>query len=94
MQEIIETLTTCDNEFTNAPYWLIIDTNEKTEIGGFREVAAMITGPFFCRKDAQDYLDSQRHNFSSGAKVFCKSGHQSAKYLRLWRSVESSRDLS
>lgn len=88
MQELIETLVATEREFTSAPYWLIIDTDGKREISGIREVASMITGPFFSRKDAQDYLDARRYNFSDGAKVYCKSGHESPKYARLWKWVE------
>jgi hypothetical protein len=94
MEQITETLVACDNEFTNAPYWMIIDTNGKIEISGFRDVAQMITGPFFCRQDATDYLKTFQYNFSDEAKVFCKSGHQSTKYLGLWRSVEKKRNAS
>jgi hypothetical protein len=88
MQEIIDTLMTTDREFTSAPYWLIIDMNDKTEISDIREVASMVTGPFFSRKDAQAYLDARRYNFSDGARVYCKSGHESPKYARLWKWIE------
>jgi hypothetical protein len=88
MQELIDTLTKTDKEFTSAPYWLIIDMNNKTEISDIREVATMITGPFFSRKDAQDYLDARRSNFSDNARVYCKSGHASSKYARLWKWIE------
>jgi hypothetical protein len=91
MQEIFNTLVTANNEGTNAPYWLIIDTNGKSEINGFKEVVGMIYGPFFSREDATAYL-KMSSDFSEHAIVYCKSGYHSQKYLRVWRKIEAKKD--
>lgn len=68
-----------DNEATSYPYWLILDPcqNMRSDIN---HLAAQITGPFFSRKEAQDFLDATRYNFGQKAKVYCKSGHSAAVY--------------
>jgi len=82
MKEIINTLKNSDNEGTRSPYWLILDPRQNMDCD-IHYLANMITGPFFSRKDAQNYLDTTRYNFSKRAKVYCHSGHQSEKYNNL-----------
>lgn len=81
-REIIETLTNADNEATRAPYWLILDPSQNMSCD-IHELAAQISGPFFCREDAQNYLDAKRHHYSNRTRVFCHSGHYSRKYNKL-----------
>ncbi|HEC66990.1 MAG TPA: hypothetical protein ENI23_17070 [bacterium] len=52
------------------------------------EIASRITGPFFSRKDAQEYLDRKHYNFSDEAKVYCHSGWESGKYLALCEELK------
>ena len=87
MKEIIETLRNADNEATRAPYWLILDPRQNMECNVFA-LAMQISGPFFCREDAQNYLDRCRHNYSDRAVVFCHSGHYSKKYENLCKSLD------
>ena len=84
MEEIIRAIKGADNEATSAPYWLILDPqqNMRCDLG---ELAHQITGPFFCREDAEMQLKARRYAFSHRAKVWCASGHQSAKYERFCR---------
>jgi hypothetical protein len=82
LQEIIETLKNTDNEGTAAPYWLIIDPKQMMK-PSLCAVASMVTGPFFCRKDAENFLVAKKHNFTDRAKVFCHSGSGSFKYRKL-----------
>lgn len=84
--EIVETLKTADNESTSAPYWLIIDPRQMMSPDCYA-VAGMITGPFFCREDAQKQLDSRRYNYSKRAVVFCHSGYWSVKYKELCGTI-------
>jgi len=82
MNEIIETLKTADNEATSAPYWLILDPHQNMRCN-VHEMAGQITGPFFCRDDAEGFLRATHYNFSSRARVYCLSGNYSSKYNRL-----------
>ena len=86
MEEIIDTLKHSDNEATRSPYWLILDPQQNMECSVFN-LANQISGPFFSRKDAQDYLDSHRYKYSKRAVVFCHSGHYSKKYDDLCRDI-------
>ena len=86
MEEIVRTLKGVDNEATSAPYWLILDPSQNMRCN-IHEMARGISGPFFCRNDAERYLKATRYNFSSRANVYCCSGHHSNKYERLCRSL-------
>ncbi len=44
-------------------------------------ITSCITGPFFSRADADDYLKSRPYAFGDKAFVYCHSGHASRKYL-------------
>ena len=87
MIEIIEKLKKEDNEGTAYPFWIIIDPRQNfyTNNEGLHRIANMITGIFFSRKDAQQYLDSRRYNFSKNAKVYCHSGHESDDWRTLFK---------
>uniref|UniRef100_A0A6H1ZPX4 Uncharacterized protein n=1 Tax=viral metagenome TaxID=1070528 RepID=A0A6H1ZPX4_9ZZZZ len=86
MQEIIETLKTADNEATSAPYWLILDPRQNMRCN-IHLMAGGITGPFFCRDDAEGFLRATRYNFSSRARVYCLSGNYSRKYDKLCKKL-------
>ena len=70
------------NEGTRSPYWLIIDPKQNfwTNNEGLHWIAGMITGLFFSREEAEDYLKRRRYNFSKNAKVYCHSGHHGEQY--------------
>lgn len=74
-----ETLKNADNEITDSPYWIIIDPMQMLS-PSVHQVASMVTGPFFCREDAEAHLQGRRHAFSHRAKVYCHSGCWSRKY--------------
>jgi len=80
MKEIIETLRNADNEATRVPYWLILDPSQNMQCD-IHLMAGGITGPFFCREDAENFLSITRYNFSGRARVYCMSGHNSKKYV-------------
>lgn len=89
MKEIAETLKNADGESTRSPYWLIIDPRQMLE----RDVCAvvnMITGPFFCREDAEEFLRRTRYNFTPYAVVYCLSGNYSDKYDSFCASVNKT----
>ncbi len=79
---IIDELQGGDNEATRAPYWIIVDPHQMFTCD-VHYAASMITGIFFSRKDAEEFLQRTRYNFSKHAKVYCHSGHNSAKYESL-----------
>ena len=87
MDEIIKTLKAADKEGTRAPYWVIIDPIQNMSCN-IHAAASQITGIFFCRKDAKDYLKGKRYNYSARAKVYCLSGHHSIKYEELFTNKE------
>lgn len=71
-----------ENECTSSPYWLIISPrqNFKTDEEGACNIASMITGPFFSRKEAQKVLDSRRYHYGNNAIVYCHSGYETVQY--------------
>lgn len=80
MNEIIEeTLRAADSEATRSPYWLILDPSQNMRCS-IHQMAGGITGPFFSRMDAEDFLAETKYNFSDKAKVYCLSGCRSWKY--------------
>ena len=85
--EIIETLKGADNEGSRAPWWSIIDPKQLFELD-HHKVASMVTGPFYCRKDAEEFLQRTKYNFSKHARVFCHSGCYSKKYENLCRALK------
>lgn len=89
--EIVKTLQNADNEGSSAPYWLIIDP--KRQIMSLskdtcHQIAGMVTGPFFCRADAEKFLEKTRYNFSDNAVVYCHSGYYSDKYWTLCKELK------
>ncbi|RLA59227.1 MAG: hypothetical protein DRQ78_10885 [Epsilonproteobacteria bacterium] len=87
LQEIQDTLQQADNEATASPYWLILDPSQNMSCDLYN-LASQISGIFFSRQDAQDYLEARRHAFSSRARVFCHSGHHSRKYTNLCKELK------
>jgi hypothetical protein len=43
----------------------------------------MITGVWFSREAAEQYLQSHRYNFGKGARVYCHSGCYSSDWVEL-----------
>jgi len=87
--EVLNTLGRADNEITDAPYWLIIDPKQCMH-ATVHEVSTCITGPFFCREDAEHYLNGRRYHFSKRAGVYCHSGYASEKYKQFWLSARET----
>lgn len=86
MDDIIKALKSADNEATESPYWLILDPKQNMSCDVYY-LASQITGPFFCREDAEAHLKSRRYSFSDRAVVYCHSGYWSDKYRRLCRKI-------
>lgn len=84
---IKETIEKADNEWTSSPYWLILDPRQNMDCD-IHELASQITGPFFCREDAEDFLKRTRYNFGKRAKVYCHSGCYSEKYYNLCKGIK------
>ena len=70
------------NECTAAPWWAVLDPRRHKMLrrGDVHGLAGMITGPFFSREEAQEYLDGNKHNHSDKALVYCLSGWNSGQY--------------
>jgi hypothetical protein len=81
------------NEGTSAPWWSIIDPRQNLRLGvdGIYNVASMITGPFFSRQEAENFLQATHYNFSKHAKVFCHSGCYSRQYSEAVRNAERTK---
>lgn len=84
--DIINTLKGSDPEATRSPYWIIIDPHQSFRCDP-HDIASMITGIFFSRKDAADYLHGHRYNFGKHAVVYCHSGCYSQKYDALCKEI-------
>ncbi len=87
IEDITNTLQQADNEATASPYWLILDPSQNMSCDIY-SLASQISGIFFCRQDAVDYLEARRYAFSSRARVFCHSGHHSRKYHNLCKELK------
>lgn len=71
-----------DNEATSYPWWIIIDPRQQLVPARdmIHHVASQVTGPFFSRQEAQEYLDNHRYNYGKHVGVYCMSGHKSASF--------------
>lgn len=63
-------------EGTAFPWWAILDPEQMMRPDVYR-LASMVTGPFFSRESATNYLRARRHAFGPRACVYCFSGHDS-----------------
>jgi len=79
-----------EHEGTSFPWWLIVDPVQNMSCDPGTAVINQITGPFFSREAAQEYLTRTRYNFSKRAVVWCHSGHQSDESTR---AVRKAKDL-
>lgn len=81
------------HEGTSYPFWIIIDPkqNFKTNEDGVYNVAGMITGIWFSREAAEEFLKRTRYNFSKNAKVFCHSGNYSEDWVNFCKELEGLR---
>ena len=86
-QEIANTLLETDNEATESPYWLVLDPQQNMSCD-VHVLAGQITGPFFSREDAEEYLQRRRYDYSDRAVVYCCSGYYSQKYKDFCRSLK------
>jgi hypothetical protein len=70
------------NEATRAPYWIIVDPRQNFSVDdrGMSNVANMITGLFFSREEAKNYLERNYYHFTKHAKVYCHSSVQDCQY--------------
>lgn len=68
-----------ENEGTSYPWWMIVDPDCAPTLYGI--AIGGVTGPFFSRESAQEFLDKTRYNFSSSARVWCASGTYSREWV-------------
>ena len=63
---------TGDYEANQYPFWVIIDPeqNLNKNIDGVYNISSMITGLWFSRATAEEYLKNHRYNYSKNAVVF------------------------
>ncbi len=88
----IELEISTHNEGTSAPWWMIIDPRQLMRLDeeACHAVAGMVTGPFFSRASAQQYLDVKKHRYSKRAVVFCHSGYDSWDYREKYSAAEKA----
>lgn len=79
-----------NNEGTSEPWWIIIDPrqNMSTQCDACHNIAGMVTGPFFSRQEAQEFLNATRYNFGTNAVVYCASGYYSKQYKQAIRKAK------
>ena len=84
------------NEGTESPWWIIIDPRQNFEVDdqGVCSIAHMITGPFFSRKEAEDFLSKTRYNFGKHPVVWCHSGYYSEQYKNAIRKATLPKEVS
>lgn len=81
-----------DNEITSWPFWLVIDPRQ-TFSARVGDVASMIKGIFFSRKDADAHIEAKRHRYGSRVGVFCCSAHDSWQYKALYEASRAAAAL-
>jgi len=65
-----------ENEGTAYPYWVIIDVHSQLLSKKNYDIAAsFVTGIFFSRESAEEYLKRKSHHFTKNAVVYCMSGY-------------------
>lgn len=69
-----------------APYWLIIDPRQMLKPSA-SVLGSFLSGIFFDRASAQDYLNAKKYNFSNRAKVCCLEGNMSSVYSSAFESA-------
>jgi len=72
------------NDITAHPWWAIV---QRVEIGKMTGNYAVLAGPFFSRKAAQEKLERRRYHYGKKAIVYCFSGHDSPDYVELRQSL-------
>ncbi len=87
---IQETLRRANHEATRSPYWVIIDPKQNLSLD-INIAASQISGIFFSRMDAEEYLRAHHYNYSSRATVYCMSGHYSEKYNAFCDNLKAER---
>lgn len=78
-------------ECTRSPWWVIVDPKQMMKPDCFDVMIGMITGPFFSRKEAEDFLSSHRYNYSKRAVVYCASGCWSGQYDKAYNDAIKSK---
>ena len=76
------------NEGTAEPWWVIVDPKQMMKPDPYHVMIGMITGPFFSREEAQEYLDNHSHNYTRRAVVYCASGCYTNQYKKVYREAE------
>jgi len=84
--KLTETLKNANPESTRSPYWMILDPQQNMNCDP-HHLASQITGPFFCREDAEGFLNHTKYNFSKKAVVYCLSGTYSQKYEDIFKEM-------
>lgn len=77
-----------DNEITESPWWMIIDP--RGMIHSASQIESRITGPFFCREDAEAHIKARRYAFYKQPVVWCLSGYWSHRYKGLLRGIRTA----
>ena len=79
-----------NNEGTSSPFWIIIDPSQNFKVNsdGIYNIANMITGVWFSREKAEEFLKRTRYNFGEHAKVFCASGTYSEDWVEFCKTIE------
>lgn len=89
-----------ENESTESPWWMLIEPNilfemfeAAAEHGEIPDkdrirtaIAYSVEGPFFSRKEGEDYLKTRSYDYTQSAKVWCASGYRSHQYKEAIRA--------
>lgn len=87
----IEIEVSDENEGTAEPWWVIVDPKQMMKPDPYAVMIGMVTGPYFSRKEATEYLSNHRYNFSSRAVVYCASGCYTQEYKAAYRKAEEKK---
>lgn len=82
------------NEGTAEPWWVIVDPKQMMKPDCYSVMMGMVTGPYFSREEATQYLESHRYNFSPRAVVYCASGCYTNQYRKAYREAEEKARLA
>jgi len=82
----ITLLVSEQTECTESPWWVIVGPSSLD----LRRPADHITGPFFSRESAEEYLAARRYDFGRKAYVYCKTGCWSEEYKAAYHAGKST----
>jgi hypothetical protein len=83
----ISTFNSLQCDYTNSPFWIIVEPKQILKKDA-EQIASCVTGIFFSRESAQQYLDAHCYNFADNTIVYGCAGHHNDEY---WQAIKNGK---